>query len=1035
VLPIEHFLYRTGFLVAALALVASPLPAASTDQAPPRIAPAAGSEMVRLQTVLAEPLPCGSNLLSNPGFEETKPDGSPAGWQWDRRNTDAACVIDRAVAHRGGKSLLLTNGTAYGAHVYAMLWRTRPAALTEGKPCTMSAWVKSDAPGIVSLVGGADWQVRAPARATGGQWQRIWKTFSPGPKDCHFTLRINTESPTRGVWIDDVKLEEGTAPTPDPITPADQAAFFLEPDEPEVVVQGDGPFSLTFTLSSPRPISGMLEAVLGADPSLSQRLELAAGVWRLRLRGEAAAAADQPRALTLRLARAGNEKAEARTTLRFYSAAHALGRLAALTRGLPAIRKDLQAVQARGEDISDPQVTATVLENFIGYAEEDARRGEVRRALEQVEDLEQMATRLTLDLRQALAGSRRWAAVPRWTGAQRPVPQGSSFLGPAELPGGRVAQRPLFFTGYGHFGQVVADLEKWRGYGANIIQIEVGPSSVFPRESVTNEAPLRALRVTLDRAQKAGVAVCLLISPHYLPGWAREKWPHLRQHREGFLQYCLHAPEGRELLRRFIAVALPPLRDHPALHSICLSNEPVNEEEPCEAARQQWQAWLEQRHGTPAELNRLCASNFASFAEAPLPNPFAPRPHPVLWMDYIRFNQEFFADWHQAMARDIHSAAPGLPVHAKAMTWTMVNDGDIRYGVDATLFGRFSDINGNDSVNFYNFGEGDFAQGWQMNALGHDLQRSVRDAPVFNTENHLIVDRETRRVPAAHIRAGLWQAAVHGQSATTIWVWERTFDPKSDFAGSIMHRPACAEAVGLVNHDLNRAALEVTALQQARPDLLLLQSVSASVWDAGGYSDCLGKLYTALAFTGLKLGFISERQLESGLLPDAPLVFVPAVRHLSAAAAAGLRRFQGRLVLVGEGDLLARDEYDRPSSPELEGEKVLFRHGPTSARDLHARITARLPAWNLHPAVELRGTDPGPVWGVEWRSADTPAGVVLNLCNYLKTPVTVSLRQGGRETSAQDLLNGAPAAGPVTLQPLEVRLLRLPPAARGANAR
>jgi hypothetical protein len=50
--------------------------------------------------------------------------------------------------------------------------------------------------------------------------------------------------------------------------------------------------------------------------------------------------------------------------------------------------------------------------------------------------------------------------------------------------------------------------------------------------------------------------------------------------------------------------------------------------------------------------------------------------------------------------------------------------------VDATWFARFSNINGNDSVNFFDFGDGEFAQGWQLNAMGHDLQRSVLDAPV-----------------------------------------------------------------------------------------------------------------------------------------------------------------------------------------------------------------------------------------------------------------------------------------------------------------
>ena len=35
-----------------------------------------------------------------------------------------------------------------------------------------------------------------------------------------------------------------------------------------------------------------------------------------------------------------------------------------------------------------------------------------------------------------------------------------------------------------------------------------------------------------------------------------------------------------------------------------------------------------------------------------------------------------------------------------------------------------------------------------------------------------------------------------------------------------MERPSCAEAVGLVCHDLNRVAAEITALQNAKPDVL-----------------------------------------------------------------------------------------------------------------------------------------------------------------------------------------------------------------------
>ena len=151
------------------------------------LSPAA--ESIQFKTLLFEPVQVRTNLLANSGFEQTNAAGFPSGWNWERRNTDAVCVPDRAHAHRGRQSLWLTNGTAFGAHVYATLWAAQPVRLLEGQPYTMSLWVKSEAPGLLNLIGGGDWQFRVQARPTAGEWQRLWKTFTPG------------------VWMDDVKLD------------------------------------------------------------------------------------------------------------------------------------------------------------------------------------------------------------------------------------------------------------------------------------------------------------------------------------------------------------------------------------------------------------------------------------------------------------------------------------------------------------------------------------------------------------------------------------------------------------------------------------------------------------------------------------------------------------------------------------------------------------------------------------------------------------------------------------------------------------
>jgi hypothetical protein len=310
-----------------------------------------------------------------------------------------------------------------------------------------------------------------------------------------------------------------------------------------------------------------------------------------------------------------------------------------------------------------------------------------------------------------------------------------------------------------------------------------------------------------------------------------------------------------------------------------------------------------------------------------------------------------------------------------------------------------------------------------MNDMALDLQRSQKDAPVYNSENHLIGDEDTEPLPPEHVRAALWQAAVHGQGATTIWIWQRSMDPNpgNDVPGSLMYRPACAEAVGRVDLDLNRAAEEVTALQQARPDVWLVQSVSSSVWEPVRISTCSSELYTALAFTGLKIGFVTERQLEAGHLPGGP-IFIPDVVHLSAAAFRTLSRHRGPLFLVGPGDILTRDDADNPRVERLQGARIPFIAGRTNWRDIRRALPARI--GGARPAVEARDAAGRDLWGVEWHAARTQADAVVSLCNYQPRTVTVSLSSGGNPFAGTDVLTGRRVRGPFSLRPMEIRILR-----------
>ena len=998
------------------------------------LAAESGLQLVRVRCEQG-PLP-NPNLVANFSFEEFDPDGLPTGWRWDRRNTDAAVALDAAEAHSGRRSLRVTNGTPYGAHVYGTLWTAEPIRLQPGRSYTLSCFAKSEAPGVAWVGGGHQWRVRVSLKPTGGTWQRLVTTFTATDDEQSFRLQINTDSPTPGFWIDDLKLEEGEAPT-----------FCISPPATELVqlsasppgALGDGPWASAFECYLPQPLDRVrVEAMLQQAPlqqapsTLTHEtvFDLPAGLSRLVAEGAACRASPAPVELTLTLRdQAGKRLTEGRSSLTFFSQEAARARLLDLQNKTRTLQELIAQVRSRRLDPAYPLVGATVLENFTGYALDDLKHNEVKRAFDQLTAMERMAERTEQLLRDALGGHRELPSVPRYVTSPIAI-SGPSFLAETSTPGPAPEHgvRPVFFTGYGHFGQVCADLEKLSAYGTNIIQIELGPHAVFVREHEIAEGPVRNLRAVLDRAASTNVAVTLLISPHYMPGWMLDKYPELRKKRDGFLEYCLHATEGQELLRRYLEWLIPQIKDHPALHSICLSNEPVNVEEPCEPGRRIWQAWLETRHGDIGTLNRRWHTDYRAFDEVPQPNPFdssAPR-RPQTEYDFVLFNQEFFAGWHRQLADVVHQIAPQLPVHAKAMAWTFWNDGDLRCGVDAELFGRFSQINGNDSVNFYDHEQGEWAQGWQLNARSLDLQRSVQDLPVFNSENHLLLDRETREVPPQHLRAALWQAAVHGQSATTIWVWERTFDPKSDFAGSVMHRPACAEAVGHTGLDLLRLADEVTALQRLQPHVVLLYSTTALAYDGGEYSDCSGQLYQALAFSGLKIGFMTERQLIAGRLPNAAVLFVPGIRHLPKAAFAALQRYTGKVVAVGGDEVLTRDEYDEPQvqAAALSAvSRIPFRRGQTDPKQLWAAALESLRALGVTPAVTVQDAGGRPVWGVEWLTAQVRDRQIVNLINYRTEEVQVEVRIGGRLVEGQDLFGQQRTRGVLTLSPLEPVLI------------
>ncbi len=973
---------------------------------------------LRVDTLDLDIPDAGTNLVPNSSFEMGE--GVPDGWSFSPRNTDATLLLDEAHGRTGSRSIRFTNSTPFGAHVYGLMECAEPIAVRPETTYTLSASFRTLDDTLVWVGGGPDWNVRLIAPPTESRWARVSTTFRTGEDQREFEMVIATESPTRGVWIDDVKLEPGSVTTP--YVPEDSHGdSYLEIESPAEIAAETSVTVPMWAWNSPGTGPGRVTVALEDGPTAETIVP--EGLSLVRIQYGLHKGFSSPFAIRASLASAdGRELATTEDAIGVVSAWDQEQRLDALSDTASALRARLTELTARGLDGAYPLSKVTIMEQFGAFIAEDLAHGAIIRARGQIDEMEELASRTAAELDRLAEGS--LPPVPRYRTSDITVRDGA-FRAEVEWPDGRVEDGyPVIFTGYGHFGAVKRDIEAFPDYGVNIIQIECGPSAVFPEQGVEDLSVVDEYIALLDRAAAANVTVNLLLSPHYLPAWVYEAYENAGGVDGGFIRFSVDSADVRSVHERFLRLVIPRLAGHPGLHSFCLSNEPIYRNATADPEnRRKYTEWLQARYGDLEAVEAAHSATYDSFGA--VPDYYSQDPEdmtPQAAYDYMRFNDERFADWHRWMADIIHEYAPDALLHAKPMA-TAFSRTTLDHGTDHELFNGFSQVAGNDSWK-YIAGMGlEYANGWQSQNMYFDLLHSVGGMPIFNSENHLIPDRFSRPTPSNHVRNVLWQAAIHGEGASTTWVWERSFDDRSDFAGSIMHRPACVEAHNRTGLDLLRLGREVNAFQTAPARIAIVYS-RASLHYNPECERILLRAYEALNFTGEKIEFVTDRQLASGKAPSYAAIVAAGMTHLPAAALEGLRAYQaggGHIITIG-ADALGRDDYGRPVAEPIEPDTAVGEAVPAELRDALVPILEAFPGGR--PVHVLDADIDQEAWGVECLSVEFEGRTLVNLTNYLMEPTRVRL-SGVDDDSLTDLINVGSAVDVIELDPLEVALLAI----------
>lgn len=597
---------------------------------------------------------------------------------------------------------------------------------------------------------------------------------------------------------------------------------------------------------------------------------------------------------------------------------------------------------------------------------------------------------------------------------------------------------------------------KENGVGKNLIRNgDFESNGQIIGDSCVDTDAVAAVEDKLKRAEESNVSVCLLLSPHYFPAFLTEKYPELKAKVSHFIGYDIMNEKAIEATKLYIDTLIPRIIKYKSLGSICLTNEPQNTGK-YEQMAPWWRTYLYNRYaGDINALNEAFGTKYSNFDQIPISgsadnsqevnqavdwehveetedeNATVKYTESVFSLEWNRFNDKLFAEYHKILADEVHKYAPDMPVHSKVMAHdTSTGVGlETSDGTDYELFGEFSDMHGNDAWKVFTTSGAKEKGGFNYKSVMYEEQRSTKSMPVFNTEDHILYDGEKYwgYEQAKHIYTDMWQGAVHGRDGSVIWLWEYTSDQTSSFYGLIHSRPDAIKNVGYANYNMNRLAYELTALQHAEPTVGVIRSKISKTYTP---NQSIYMISSSCLMAGQKFDSIVDNQIED--IHKYKVIFLPELTHVSERTLSELEKYAdngGKLVCFGK-NILSKNEYDKPNDAARVSnilKNAVFYESLTDWEKAYDIIQSEVKNAGLM-RVELIDADTGDtVKNIEWQSTEYNGKLLVNICNYnWYEPKNVIIKADGKEVSeSMDLISGEKRDRIINLVDYEPQLIQI----------
>ena len=568
---------------------------------------------------------------------------------------------------------------------------------------------------------------------------------------------------------------------------------------------------------------------------------------------------------------------------------------------------------------------------------------------------------------------------------------------------------------------------------------EQGPPNTDGKNYYICESELSKIGHMLENAEKNSIAVNIGLGLHRLPTYLYNIYDDLTCEGIRSNTYFPFNPDhtaARTLISDFLDIVIPYISRYSAVSDIVVSNEPEFNSGNSDYYKTRWKEYLEDlyRHDISA-LNAVYKTNYKTFSEVPLIKRTLASDRSS-W-DWKNFNDSIMTGYHCFVTEKIRENS-SLPLYSKMMKYTVPYERFcyLKHGVNAIEFSSMMDYNGCDSsARLPSEDVGEFNHTIN-NMLWYDYLTSIKEAPVFNLEEHYIADGNEMMYQnsyADYIANGIWEGAIHGVTTHAIWLWYRS--ASSGFKNSSMaFRPDCVAKISETAMDMSRLSEEIYTLASSKSPVGILYAQPSQIFTSH-YLDALNKSYKALVGLGQKPQIINDcdRTIEG-----IDLLVVPCAVNVTETTLKAIIDFAnkgGRILILGNNSL-SFDEYNNPLNPQLQTSLLstdavvrydVAANGVFIADDIRPIIKTDLSECGLLKVEVLGDTDDAGLSDVTYCYADTDDGFIMDIANYSETETKfVKLNAPDYDAkSAVDLISGAEMGEEFYLMPGRHMLLKM----------